>query len=255
MNQLITQFLKNLWLSDLEIKVYIFLVSQWENIASMISKRLNIKRASIYTVLKWLEEKWMIIFHIKNKINFYKATNPDDVIELCKFKEMKAKSLTMQAQEFKKHLDLFKDTDKSQNNLNDGKLKYYEWINDVIELAFETLDEKDKEILCFWIMNKFIKDKKLWKDYTEKRIKEWFRVKSIQPETTETQDYKKRDSKELRETLIIPKEFTNDWCEINIIWDMVVFFTSEWNNPVWFKIKNKSIAQALRSLFWYAWKK
>ncbi len=250
----IRQFFNNLWLTDFESKVYLFLLSQWESIASIIAKRLSIKRWSIYSIIEWLENKSMIITYEKNNINYYKAVSPADIIEVCKEKEIKSKTLTAQAKEVQ---SLFENIKNSQNIYKDydSSMKYYQWSSDVSSLIDETLEESWKEILCFWITDFHLWNNEMWNDYTKKRINNWFKVKSIQPNNKKTIEYKKRDLQEFRKTCLVPEgDYPNNASEINIIGDTIAFFTSEWKTPIWFKLRNKSLASALSSVFNLAWK-
>jgi len=67
----------------------------------------------------------MIITYEKNNINYYKAVSPADIIEVCKEKEIKSKTLTAQAKEVQ---SLFENIKNSQNIYKDydSSMKYYQ---------------------------------------------------------------------------------------------------------------------------------
>lgn len=79
-------FLRNLGLNENEIKVYLYLLSHGESIASIVAKRLNLKRAAAYATLESLEQKEMITSFIKNDVKHFDAIEPDDIVEICENK-------------------------------------------------------------------------------------------------------------------------------------------------------------------------
>jgi hypothetical protein len=137
-----------------------------------------------------------------------------------------------------------------------GKIKYYQGIEAVKELIYETLEEPTKEQLCFGLNEYHITNPTTdWKKYTKKRVAAGMKVRSIQPDTENAKNYKLRDKGELRITHLVPHKKFPAHCELNIIGDMIALFTAQDNEPAGAKIYNKTMAQVLSSLFELAWER
>ncbi|MEN9561172.1 MAG: hypothetical protein RIQ56_445, partial [Candidatus Parcubacteria bacterium] len=80
---MIENFLKNLGLNDNEIRVYLYLLTHGESIASIVAKRLEMKRATVYQVLESLEGKELVASFEKNNVAHFDAVEPEDIVQLC----------------------------------------------------------------------------------------------------------------------------------------------------------------------------
>jgi len=253
---IIESFLRNLGLNENEIKVYLYLLSHGESIASIIAKRLDMKRAASYAILESLEQKEMITSFIKNDVKHFDAIEPDDIVEICENKVTEMARLARKAVSLKEKFNQIRSNKKIPTLELRGKIKYYQGLEAVTDLIDETLEEKEKEQLCFGLNSyhsKMAGDD--WKIYTQKRVKKGMHVRSIQPDFPEAIEYKNRDKQELRETRLVPHDKFPGGCEINIIGDTIAMFATDGKEPAGAKLKNPQMAQALRSLFELAWER
>lgn len=253
---MIENFLKNLGLTENEISVYLYLLTHGESIASVIAKRLEMKRATVYPTLESLEKKELVSSFIKNKVAHFDAVEPEDIVYLCEQKVNQMQRLKEKASVLHTEFKKLRDKGKMPKLEIRGKIKYYEGFDAVVDLIDETLEEKEKEQLCFGLNTyhtELAGDD--WGNYTEKRVKKGMKVLSIQPDTEEAEEYKERDKKELRETRLVPKEKFPGKCELNVIGDMIAMFTTSGKVPMGMKMYNKEMAQALKSLFKLAWER
>ena len=253
---LIEGFLRNLGLSDNEIKVYLYLLTHGESIASVIAKRLEMKRATMYPILESLEKQELISTFEKNGTMHFDAVEPEDIIYVCEQRVHQMKRLQERAEGLHQEFKKLRDQGKMPKLEIRGKIKYYEGLEAVTSLIEETLDEKEKEQLCFGL-NTFHTELSGndWGNYTERRVKKGMKVRSIQPDTKEAVEYKSRDKDELRETRLVPKKDFPGESEINIIGDMIAMFTMKGQSPMGMKMYNKELAKALRSIFNLAWER
>ena len=253
---MIESFLRNLGLSDNEIRVYLYLVTHGESIASIVSKRLGMKRTNVYQILESLEKKQVATSFEKNKVMHFDAVDPEDIVALCEQRLNHMKRLRDKADVLHKEFTRLREQGNMPTLEIRGKIKYYEGIDAVTDLIEETLEEKSKEQLCFGL-NTFHTDLAGddWGNYTQRRVKKGMKVKSIQPDTDEAVEYKSRDKDELRETRLVPEKDFPGKSEINIIGDMIAMFTVTGQVPMGMKMYNKELAQALKSLFKLAWEK
>jgi HTH-type transcriptional regulator, sugar sensing transcriptional regulator len=253
---LIESLLKNLGLTENEVRVYLYLVSHGESIVSIISKRLGIKRTAVYTILESLEEKDMVTDFLKNNVKHFDAIELEDIVELC---EQKANDMNRLAKRAVKLKDEFKKIrEKSQAPTLEvrGKIKYYQGMDAVTDLIEETVKEKGEEQLCFGHNMYYCQmPGDDWANYIKKRVKNKMSVRSIQPHSNEAKEYKARDKESLRTTKLVPGDKFPDDCEINIIGDMIAMFTTKGSEPMGMKMYNKNMARTMRSLFELAWEK
>lgn len=253
---IIETFLQNLGLSDNEVKVYLYLLTHGESIASVIGKRLEIKRATVYPILESLEKQELISTFEKNGTMHFDAVEPDDIVYVCEQRVSQMQRLKEKAEGLHKEFRQLREQGKMPKLEIRGKIKYYEGMDAVTDLINETLDEKHHEQLCFGLNTYHTElSGNDWQQYTKKRVKKGMRVRSIQPDKTEAIAYKARDKDELRETRLVPKsDFPGD-SEINIIGDMIAMFTMKGQVPMGMKLYNKDLSQALRSIFELAWER
>lgn len=254
---MIESFLQTLGLTDNETRVYLYLLTHGESIASIISKRLGIKRASVYQVLESLEAKEIIVHFSKNNVAHFDSVDPaDDLVGLCQQRVYQMQRLQQKAEVLKGEFKKLREKGKMPTLEIRGKIKYFQGLEAVTQLIDETLSEKSREQLCFGLNTyhaELAGDD--WGDYTKRRVTKGMFVKSIQPDTEAAVEYKARDKTELRETRLVPHEKFPGKCEINIIGDMIAMFTTGTHEPMGMKMYSKDLSQALTSLFRLAWER
>ena len=253
---IIENFLRSLGLAESEIKVYLYVLSHGESIASIIAKRLEMKRTAVYSILDSLVQKEMVVSFVKNDVNHYDAVEPEDIVEICEQKVNQMARLAKKADALKGEFKKIREKGKIPILEVRGKIKYYQGIDAVTDLIEETLETPEKEQLCFGL-NTYHTEMggDDWKNYTQKRIKKKMFVRSIQPDTTEAENYQSRDKEELRETRLVPLSNFPGGCEINVIGNMIAMFTTLGNEPMGMKMENKHMAQTLKSLFELSWER
>lgn len=253
---MIESFLQTLGLTENETRVYLYLLTHGESIASIISKRLGIKRASVYQVLESLEAKELIVQFSKNNVAYFDSVDPDDLVGLCEQRVNQMQRLKKKAEILKGEFKRLREKGKMPTLEIRGKIKYFQGLEAVTQLIEETLKEKEDIQLCFGLNTyhaELAGDD--WGEYTKKRVEKGMSVKSIQPDTQAAVEYKARDKTELRETRLVPHDKFPGKCEINIIGDMIAMFTTGRYEPMGMKMYSKDLAEALRSLFNLAWER
>ena len=253
---IVENFLRTLGLTENETQVYLYLLSHGESIASIVAKRLELKRTAVYATLENLEQKGMLVSFIKNDVTHFDAVEPEDIVEMCEQKVSEMTRLAKKASSLKGEFRKIREKGKIPTLEIRGKIKYYQGLEAVTDLIDETLGENEKEQLCFGL-NSYHSEMAGddWRNYTQKRVEKGMSVRSIQPKTSAAIEYKSRDEKELRQTRLVPYDKFPDGCEVNIIGDTIAMFTAKGREPVGMKMKNRYMAQALRSLFELAWER
>lgn len=253
---MIESFLQTLGLTENETRVYLYLLTHGESIASVIAKRTELKRATVYQILESLEAKQIIVQFNKNNVAHFDSIDSEDLVELCEQRVYQMQRLKQKAEVLKGEFKKLREKGKIPTLEIRGKIKYYQGLEAVTQLIEETLSEKENIQLCFGLNTyhaELAGDD--WGDYTKKRVAKGMFVKSIQPDTQAAVEYQKRDAHELRETRLVPHDTFPGRCEINIIGKMVAMFTTGSHEPMGMKMYNKDLAEALQSLFHLAWER
>lgn len=79
--------LKLLGLNDTDVKVYLTLLRFNQTLASEIAKKSGIPRASIYDILRRLEEEGLVSYVVKDNKKYFSAANPKTIIETLDYKK------------------------------------------------------------------------------------------------------------------------------------------------------------------------
>jgi sugar-specific transcriptional regulator TrmB len=78
--------LKELGLTDNEIRIYLLLLKKGMLNPSQISEKLGLHRGYIYDALQRMQEKEFVSSVLQNNKKFFQATSPQNLVELLKFK-------------------------------------------------------------------------------------------------------------------------------------------------------------------------
>ena len=253
---MLNTFLTKFGLTKNEQDIYLYLLENGSSIASMIAKRLGIKRVTAYAALETLNKKQLVNLFQKNNVTYFESVSPEEIVNICHKKITEDLELEEQAKTVLVELKKLESKQSTAVLEVKGKIKYYQGLEAVKQLINETLNEGEVEQLCFGL-NKYHTENLWddWKYYTKKRAKAGMNVRSIQPDTKAAKEYKKRDKEELRKTRLIPNKKFPASCELNVIGDMIAIFTAHGDEPTGMKLYNKDMAQVLRSLFELAWEK
>ena len=124
--------LKLLGLNDTDVKVYLTLLKLNQTIASEISKRSEIPRASIYDILRRLEERGLVSYVIKDNKKYFSAANPKTIIENLNYKKKRISEIIP---------DLEKMQEKKSENI--PKTEVYTGVKGIQTILNLILQEKE----------------------------------------------------------------------------------------------------------------
>lgn len=153
--------LRQLNLSDKEIKVFTALISSGPSAVTVIARQAGIKRPSVYFVLSRLVEKGLVSRTQKDKKEVFQAEDPRILLGLVKSQIEKMKSLEKAVKEL---MPAFKNLalKKSHN----PKFRIIEGKEGIWSLAEDTLKQK-QDIFAVG------SEEKLYKIYSQKRLEEY----------------------------------------------------------------------------------
>lgn len=78
--------LKELGLTDNEVRIYLFLLKQGMANPSEISQKLGLHRGYVYDALERMQEKEVVNSILKDNKKYFQATSPENLVELLKFR-------------------------------------------------------------------------------------------------------------------------------------------------------------------------
>ncbi len=229
------EVLSHVWLPKEHSCIYISLLKYWDANVSTLSKRTGFHRPTIYKILPYLQELWLISQRLKGKRILYIAENP-----------------------------------KNLENIFENTRKNFNWVIDRFSIFFEEKGKKNPQLKTIKWENfaKVVFDDiwiSLWKDETYLRYSS---VKSLDWQE-KYKNYKKiRDSKNIQRMIITsdflsknkPKRLDHDIVSIPEEYDLfddniskVIYNNKVWiidyNNKVSFIIEDSKLAVFEKKLF------
>ncbi|HIH32149.1 TPA: hypothetical protein HA235_05565 [Candidatus Woesearchaeota archaeon] len=94
--------LRDVGLSDKEALIYLELLKSQELLVSEISDKTKLNRSSLYSLLESLSNKGFISYVIKNSTRYYRAAEPQKLIQLQREKEKRLSEILPQLIELNK---------------------------------------------------------------------------------------------------------------------------------------------------------
>lgn len=242
----INQTLKEFWLSDNQIEVYLVLLKLNSAPASSIARNTSIKRASIYPIIESLIDQWLVAQHLSWESKYFSAIHPE---ELQRQEETKLEKLKEKIPELVAMMWSFN---------NKPKLTYFEGTEGLKKLYKETLTSKEPIRAFLWTivldaeMKNFLNN-----DYLPARIKAGLRAHVLIPESKQlAKDYSahpdttKNQKKMLTHTKVIKAWNFMLSNEIDLFDGnkVAVVLYNEWELSG-FIIQSKSLHDSLLSIF------
>ncbi len=77
-----TSYFQDFWLSSKDEKIYLACLTLGSSPASIVAKRVGLKRSTTYLILENLVKKWFISKSSKNGVIQFNAVSPDDLTEI-----------------------------------------------------------------------------------------------------------------------------------------------------------------------------
>lgn len=244
---MIQNTLQHLGYSEKEWKVYLALLELWPSPASTVSYFIKENRVTVYSVLKILVKKWLILESKRNKVYYFSALDPQILLEKEKDKyEWLRQSLPEMLSLMNQHT-------------NKPKVVFYEWIEGLNTLLKSLLVDfrNNPHTEIHWF---------LWARYMDKSFENFLR---------NSLEKKKQKPKEIPTKVIIVWDY-NYWyasyCrenyttktveelnfpmehEIFAYGDKVVILMYQSSELSGVIIESKSLAQGIRSMFDLVWK-
>ncbi len=246
---MIEQTLRDIGLTDSEIKVYLILLELEPSTTGIIIKKTGLQSSTVYHSLDLLIRHGLVSYVIRENKKYYQASEPDILIDFIKDKEDKLRD---QSKNIKNIIPLLYKkrkipTDKTEAKIYEG----YKGIKAAFDDILRTL-EKGEEYYVFgargglpltWTRDFFIQ-------FNKKKLKKGIKTKIIFNEDVRETTGADEEKLPLTKVRYLPQVTRS---AANIYKDKVII--ALWiKNPIAFMIKNKENADSYREYFHLLWK-
>ncbi|MBD3247012.1 hypothetical protein GF378_00125 [Candidatus Pacearchaeota archaeon] len=232
------EVLKELNLTDKEIKVYLALLELGQSPVNPIAKKSQLNRVTCYDVLKYLKEKGLVSYVIKSSVKYFEAANPQKLLGDLEVKEQKVKEILPELEALKKIT-----REKPKIELYEGIAGLKTVMEDILKEKKETwfiADPNFMDALPFYFPH-FI---------TKKRKLNMF-SKVITLDCKRMRNYKKKNPKKYVDLRFIDQRLPTT----KIIYgNKTATLTFEKENSIGVIVENKKTADTERKLFDLMWK-
>ncbi len=238
-----TKILKEIGLTETEIKIYLALLSIGATSAGKIVETTGIHRKNLYDALNKLIDKGLVTYVIENKIKHFQPKDPENLI---RYLEEKKNKISEKEKELEKEIPELKK--KFQSLVPEIESEIYRGTEGIKTILKECLNYK--EVLFIGATGDV--GERLpyfWPQYNKKRIKLKCKWKLLliheakNKQITQSQYY---------EYKILPKMLSG----LNVIYIYGDYVANVlWlEKPLAFVIKHKNLANNYRKYFDYLWK-
>lgn len=232
------QILRDLGLSDKEVKIYLALLSIGQSSVNSIAKRARLNRVTTYDVLKYLQEKGLVSYVIKSGVKYYEAAEPSKFLGDLQEKQAKVKSILPELEELKESVK-----EKPGIEVYEGLAGLKTILEDVIKENKESWFISDSvfmDSLEFYFPH-LIKQKR----------KQGIFSRVITSDNKRMRQYKAKNPKKYVDLRFIDEKLHTT----KIIYgDKVATLTFEKENSMGIMVRNKQMAENERKLFELLWK-
>lgn len=235
------RLLQQMGFSKNETKVYLAALESGPSSAQKLAERAGLPRTTVYSVLEYLVERGVVGKTVSQGKTRFLADSPEKLLSIVS-------ELRSQVEKSLPQLDAIYNKSETK-----PKIYFYEGKGAIRKAFDDTLEVKPNEILMWnTALYSEYKNYGLDEHYIEKRVKLNMHAKRIAGEGSiwHTKN-KPRDTQELSETVIVPKNFFWPGIEVNIYANKVVFMNFAENNSV--LIESKAIADAMRQAYQLSW--
>lgn len=235
--------LQQYWLSEKEAKVYLTTLQLGSAPASSIARNAKENRATVYTLLKELQKRWIVNEIKKWSMTYFSVISPELLLREL---EDKYTSFKEKIPEFLVLADTFG---------NKPKVQFFEWI-EWVKKMYEDLLTSQTEICSFLGIEQSSKEllHYLNRDFLVRRIKSDIHARVILSNTAANQKYAGIDQKAKKESIVIDHVWFELDGEINLYGPNKVSIALMTDNEMsWIIISSEKFYSTLKNIFDLVW--
>jgi sugar-specific transcriptional regulator TrmB len=238
-----TEPLKELGLSDKEIIVYLAGLEIGLSSVSGYSDKSNLARTTTYDLLKSLKEKGLASYVIRSGVKYFSVANPEELLNQIQEKEKKIKLILP---DLKAH---------QQNRFEKPKVEFYQGPEGMRTVALDVMKESQIKFYDSFVSAKTLSFLPFFHEqFRRKRKENKLFVKMISEKTELTNEMKKNDKKELRETRFYDNLMKDLPVSLFVYGNKIAFIIWSEKEQMGIIIEHKDIAELQRRLFKDIWK-
>lgn len=188
------QELKELGLTDNEVKIYILLLENGMMNPAQISQKLGLHRGYVYDALERMQEKEIVNIILESNKKQYQATEPENLLEILKFKLEGLQKIIPNLTKISKSRK-----EEVKVELHKGKRSYRTLLKDIIatikqndEVLLTGVDEKNliENVEPIYLKQYFniIKQKNIKERVIMKKTKKKFKIKNVKHKFLDDKD-------------------------------------------------------------------
>ena len=237
----LTSILKDVGFSSKDIRVYLATLELGEAMIADIARRADVSRTTCYKILEELVEKHLISFYVKRKKRYFLAEDPQKLIDLLK----------QHTETLEEALPSLRAAHRKWSFKPDVRL--YTGIKGLNSILLEVLAEQRNFEVIASVDDDFQLHGEDVSEYIEQRKKLHLRVRLLTDKSKKAQEFKMRDSEELRETRFVPSQY--DFKTANYIFgNKVALISLRQEHPMGLVINDEALADTFRMYFDLLWK-
>lgn len=232
--------LESAGLTGKEASVYLAGIELGEATIQQLAEQADLKRPTVYDIVESLEKKGVFSMVTKKKKRYFLAENPENVLALLKTRQHAFLEALPE-------LKLLYQTGGKK-----PRIRFYEGAEGLKVMYWDTLESKGA-VLAYGAITEMWEavSQEFIRDYVRERVKRGIFMRGIVPNTSDSQEYVKRDKQEMRHLLLVPANKFTFNNEINIYNDKVAIFS--FPDKIGVIIESKKIAETQRAIFELAW--
>ncbi len=234
-------------LSAKEARVYIALLELGEPAAvTTIAKRAHINRTTTYDILEVLRKRNLIVYYTHKSIQYFGAEKPEKLITHLRDQSRRFEAMADEAEELLPEL-------KSIYNAIPGKprVQFFEGEAGLLHVYEDSLTSTEE-------IRAYASDQanteavpSYFPKYYKRRAAKNIPIRAIFPDTPQDRERHALDSKELRQSRIVPKSVMDFTPEINFYDNKIMI--ADWKEKLGVIIESEEIAKVFKQSFDLAW--
>ncbi|MFH1191862.1 MAG: helix-turn-helix domain-containing protein [bacterium] len=232
--------------SSKEAKVYLASLELGPSTATQISRKAKINRTTSYDILESLAGNGLVNLLAQAKVQKFSAESPQKVLSFLENKIKEGQEKLSAAYSLVPQLLSVYNTKKKP------KVRFYEGIDGVREAFEDTLTAKE-DIRAYAVGEDMFKvlSKEYFREYFKKRVEKNIGTRVIAPDTLDSRMVSANDKKEMRTSILVPRDKFYFSVETNIYDNKIMILS--WRGKFAVIIESEEIADAQKKTFELAW--
>ncbi len=235
------EILKEIGLQENEISVYLALLELEEALASELSQKTKLNRTLIYHLLGRLIEKGLVSYFIKNNTKYFRASDPNKLLDFLKDKENKITGIIPELLSLKRP------------KMEKPKIEVYEGKEGIKTILNTLIRDKPREWLDLTSGKTYLVIPHFLDKWEKQRIKAGIRARAIVDVSKEGVK-RAKELEKLEKTEI--RYFPRGGATPSHIWvwnnKVAIALISE-DFPLGIVVENKEIAERFKGFFEWLW--